>query len=88
MTGQQAKSDHGKPSAEQQGELDRLLDLDRHKLSVIPKKKATGSERWMKYLGFPLGMIVFLTIYYMETPAGLSASGQAVLASFAMALTA
>lgn len=86
VTHEHEHSEHGKLTIEQQRELDQLLDLDRHKLSVIPKKKATPSERWMKYLGFPLGMIAFLMIYYMETPAGLSSSGQAVMASFALAL--
>ncbi len=70
----------------EQKELDNLLDLDRHKLSVIPKKKITKSERWMKYLGFPGGVLVFLLIYFMPAPAGLSISGQAVIASFALAL--
>lgn len=70
----------------EQKELDNLLDLDRHKLSVIPKKKITKSERWMKYLGFPGGILIFLLIYFMPTPAGLSISGQAVIASFALAL--
>ena len=86
MTEFHEHSEHGKLTPEQQRDLDQLLDLDRHKLSVIPKKKATASERWMKYLGFPLGIIAFLMIYYMETPAGLSSSGQAVMASFALAL--
>jgi anion transporter len=73
-------------SEAEQHELDNLLDLDRHKLSVIPKKKITKSERWMKYLGFPLGIAAFILIYFMPAPAGLSLSGQAVMASFAMAL--
>jgi solute carrier family 13 (sodium-dependent dicarboxylate transporter), member 2/3/5 len=66
--------------------LDDILDLEKHKLSNVPKKKSTPTERWMKYLGFPAGIIVFLLILYMPTPSGLSASGQAVLASFALAL--
>ncbi len=71
---------------EQQREVDALLDLDRHKLSQIPKKKPSKSERWMKYLGFPLGIAAFLAIYYPAAPAGLSASGQTVMACFALAL--
>lgn len=66
--------------------LDDLLDLDKHKLAQVPERKANATERWMKYLGFPLGIAVFLLIFYMPLPAGLTASGQAVLACFALAL--
>lgn len=66
--------------------LDDLLDLDKHRLSIIPEKKSTQSERWMKYLGLPVGIIVFLYLYYMPTPEGLSEAGQAVIASFIFAL--
>ncbi|MBP1655934.1 MAG: hypothetical protein H6Q31_535 [Bacteroidetes bacterium] len=66
--------------------LEDLLDLDRHKLSVEHKRKATATERWMKYLGVPVGFAVFLMLYYMPTPAGLTAGGQAIIASFALAL--
>ncbi len=69
------------------GELDELLDLDKHKLAMIPERQTTRAERWMKYLGFPLGLAIFLVLYYMPTPDGLTGSGQAVLACFAMALT-
>ncbi len=67
-------------------ELDELLDLNRHKLSTIPERQPTAAERWMKYLGFPAGLIVFLSLYFMPTPLGLTLSGQAVLACFSMAL--
>lgn len=66
--------------------LDDLLDLEKHKLSVVHKRKATPTERWMKYLGVPVGLAVFLALYYMPTPAGLTAGGQAVIASFSLAL--
>jgi len=66
--------------------LDDLLDLDKHKLSVIPQKKSTPSERWMKYLGVPIAIAVFLYLYYMPAPAGLTASGQTVIAAFCFAL--
>lgn len=67
-------------------EIDDLLDIEKHKLSVIPQKTNTTSERWMKYLGLPIGIAAFLALYYMPTPAGLTSSGQSVLASFAFAL--
>ncbi len=66
--------------------LDDLLDLDKHRLSVIPQKKSTPTERWMKYLGVPLAIAVFLALYYMPTPEGMTASGQAIIASFCFAL--
>jgi hypothetical protein len=68
--------------------LDELLDLDKHKLATIPERKANPTEKWMKYLGFPLGIAVFLLLFYMPTPAGLTAAGQAVLACFSLALIA
>jgi anion transporter len=69
-----------------QNNLDDVLDLEKHKLSVIPEKRSTNVERWLKYLSVPAGLAVFGWLYLMPTPAGLTASGQAVLASFCLAL--
>jgi len=66
--------------------LDDILDLEKHKLANVPERQSSGTERWMKYLGFPAGLAVFLLIFYLPLPAGLTASGQAVLACFALAL--
>jgi len=66
--------------------LEDLLDLDKHKLSVIPEKKSSPNEKWLKYLGVPIAIVVFLFLYYMPTPSGLTAAGQAVIASFMFAL--
>jgi anion transporter len=66
--------------------IDEILDLSRNKLSEIPPKKRTTSERWMQYLGFPAGILVFLLLFYMPTPAGLMSGGQVVIAAFATAL--
>lgn len=66
--------------------IDRILDLSRNKLSHVPDKELKTSERWMRYLGFPLGILVFLSLYYMPTPDGLTSSGQVVIAVFATAL--
>lgn len=68
------------------GRIDEILDLSRNKLSELPEKQATASERWMKYLGFPAGVAAFLALYYLPTPAGLTSGGQAVIACFAGAL--
>ncbi len=73
------------PTASQK-ELDELLDLDKHRLSVVRQKVPTLLEGWLKYLGFPLGLAVFCVLYFMPTPEGLTASGQSVIASFALAL--
>jgi sodium-dependent dicarboxylate transporter 2/3/5 len=67
-------------------DLDRLLDLSRTKLSVVTTRKGTKSERWMRYLGFPVGVAVFLALYLMPTPVGLTSSAQGAIASFALAL--
>jgi sodium-dependent dicarboxylate transporter 2/3/5 len=67
--------------------LDDLLDLEKQKLSVIPKRTASYTERWMEYLGFPLGLAVFGALYCAPTPIGLTAAGQAAVACFALALT-
>jgi sodium-dependent dicarboxylate transporter 2/3/5 len=69
-----------------QDNLDDVLDLEKHRLSVIPQKQSTVFERWLKYVSVPVGLLVFGLIYFMPTPEGLTASGQAVLASFALAL--
>jgi len=66
--------------------IDGLLDLSKYKLSQIPSKYLKNNERWMKYLGMPIGVLAFLSVYYMKTPSGLTMGGQVVLASFALAL--
>lgn len=73
-------------NGESEENLEDLLDLDKHRLSIIPQKKSTTSEKWMKYLGLPIAIIVFLYLYYMPTPEGLSQAGQSVIASFCFAL--
>jgi len=62
------------------------LDLDSINLSKISEKKITPSEKWMKYLGLPLGIIIFLILYYMPLPEGLSLSGKGAIAVFSLAL--
>ncbi len=69
-----------------QENLDDLLDLEKHKLSVIPQKAETNTDRKMKYVGLPIAILTFLLLYYMPTPVGLSLAGQSVLACFSFAL--
>jgi di/tricarboxylate transporter len=66
--------------------IQSLLDMDKMTLSSDSRKAKSGTERWMKYLGFPLGIVVFCLLYYMPPQIGLSASGQSAAACFLMAL--
>ncbi|WP_371367526.1 Sodium-dependent dicarboxylate transporter SdcS [Sporomusa rhizae] len=71
------------------GSLERvqeLLNMEKMSLSSDSRAARTNTERWMKYLGFPGGILVFLLIYYMPTGAGLTASAQSAAACFLMAL--
>jgi len=74
------------PPAADLAAIDELLDLERQKLSVIPARRSTPTERWMEYLGFPLGLAAFGLLYCLPTPVGLTGAGQAALACFALAL--
>ena len=56
-------------------------------LNVIPKRPKSKGENRLKYIGFPLGLILFLILYLMPTPVGLSMEGQVAIAAFAAALT-
>jgi len=49
------------------------------------EKKQTRADRWVKYLGFPGGILAFLVLYLIPTPAGLTAAGQTALAAFSLA---
>jgi anion transporter len=66
--------------------VDDPLDIEKHKLSIVIERPSGPTERWMKYLGFPLGLAAFGAILAMPLPVGLTANGQAALASFALAL--
>jgi sodium-dependent dicarboxylate transporter 2/3/5 len=67
-------------------EIQKLLNMDKMTLSSASRPARTGVERWMKYLGFPLGIVVFGVLYYMPAVAGLTAAAQASAACFLMAL--
>jgi anion transporter len=70
----------------QNQKLMELLGMDRMSLSSKPREAQDGKERWMRYLGFPGGIALFLLILYLPPGAGLSASAQAGAACFALAL--
>jgi sodium-dependent dicarboxylate transporter 2/3/5 len=63
-----------------------LLGMDRMSLSSKPREAQDRTEKWMRYLGFPGGILLFLAILYLPPGAGLSASAQAGAACFALAL--
>lgn len=46
----------------------------------------TAVDRWMRYLGLPIGLLVFLTLRTMATPEGLTLDGQFAIAAFLAAL--
>lgn len=73
-------------SAAQNQKLLELLGMDRMSLSSKPREAQDGTERWMRYLGFPGGILLFLAILYLPPGAGLSAAAQAGAACFALAL--
>lgn len=49
-------------------------------------KPAMTFQRWMDFLGIPVAVAVFLALYLMPTPSGLSTNARAALAIFLMAL--
>ncbi len=53
---------------------------------MVVERPKGPAERWMKRVGLPLGPAVFLLILLLPLPDGLTASGRAALASFALAL--
>ncbi|MBK8791889.1 MAG: anion permease [Holophaga sp.] len=66
--------------------LHELLDMEKMVLSSKIREAQSAAERWMRYLGFPGGIALFLLVYYLPAGAGLSASAQAGAACFALAL--
>ena len=70
----------------QNQKLMELLGMDRMSLSSKTRAAQSRSEQWMRYLGFPGGILLFLLIYYLPPGAGLSAAAQAGAACFALAL--
>ena len=63
-----------------------LPDLDSFQLSKLTDKKVSNSDLWMKYLGFPGGILVFLVLLLWPSPEGLIWSGQLSMAVFGLAL--
>ena len=64
------------PRQTQNQKLMELLGMDRMSLSSKTRAAQSTSERWMRYLGFPGGILLFLLILYLPAGAGLSASAR------------
>ncbi len=60
--------------------------MEKMTLSARPRPAQSVTERWMRYLGFPGGIALFLLVYYLPPGAGLSAAAQAGAACFLLAL--
>ena len=60
--------------------------MEKMTLSSKTREAQSANERWMRYLGFPGGILLFLVILYLPAGAGASASAQAGAACFALAL--
>ena len=55
-------------------------------LSSKTREAQSPTEKWMRYLGFPGGILIFLLVYYLPAGAGLSGAAQTGTACFALAL--
>ena len=63
-----------------------LLDMEKMTLSSAARAAQGTSERWMRYLGFPGGILAFLLLYYLPFGPSLSGAAQAGIACFVLAL--
>lgn len=63
-----------------------LLDMDKMSLSSAGRPIQSATDRWMRYLGFPSGIVVFLVLYFLPFGEGLTPAARAGLAAFALAL--
>lgn len=66
--------------------LDALLDMEKMTLSSQGRAAQGPAERWMRYLGFPGGILAFLLIYSLPAGGDLSGAAQAGAACFTLAL--
>ncbi|WP_243334909.1 SLC13 family permease [Mesoterricola sediminis] len=66
--------------------LQELLDMEKMVLSSKTRAAQSPTERWMRYLGFPGGIALFLLVFYLPAGAGLTGAAQTGAACFALAL--
>lgn len=63
-----------------------LLEMDKMTLSSAGRAAQSRTELWMRYLGFPAGILIFLLFLYLPLGPSISAAGQAGIACFMLAL--
>jgi sodium-dependent dicarboxylate transporter 2/3/5 len=63
-----------------------LLAMDQFALSPRQHEAKTRTDQWMRRIGFPLGIGVFLALALAPLPVGLTEAGQRAAAAFALAL--
>jgi anion transporter len=63
-----------------------LLALDRMPLSSAGRPVQSRTDRWMRYLGLPAGVLVFLVLLGAPLGPGLAPAARAGLAAFSLAL--
>jgi solute carrier family 13 (sodium-dependent dicarboxylate transporter), member 2/3/5 len=63
-----------------------LLGLEHFKLSASVRRPSGRGEVWMRRIGLPLGVAVFLAIYFAPRAPDLPAAAQTAFAAFALAL--
>ena len=69
-----------------QAAVSDLLGLDQFKLSARSQHADSPRDRWLRRIGLPLGVAVFLVIQLVPRAQTLPAAGQTALAAFALAL--
>ncbi|BDU77671.1 SLC13 family permease [Mesoterricola sediminis] len=60
--------------------------MEKMVLSSKTRAAQSPTERWMRYLGFPGGIALFLLVFYLPAGAGLTGAAQTGAACFALAL--
>jgi solute carrier family 13 (sodium-dependent dicarboxylate transporter), member 2/3/5 len=70
-----------------QERLSALLEMDRMTLSSASRPAQSTQECWMRYLGFPAGIVAFLVLYFAPFGPTLSGAAQSGIACFTLALT-
>src|SRR5690348_2431034 len=63
-----------------------LLAMDHFALSPKRQEARTTADRWMRRIGLPLGVGVFLAVAFAPSLGGLTSAGQLSAAAFALAL--
>jgi sodium-dependent dicarboxylate transporter 2/3/5 len=74
------------PDASGSATVAELIGMDSFTLSARQHPPASATDRWLRRIGLPAGIVVFLVLDLMPVPAGLTAAGQVCIAAFMLAL--